>query len=1335
VTQIYEIRLVISRDSNGFTARWIVPNGQASNPFTLNLPLRTKDAAELRWYLEEYCQFPGTGDRVRARDLEKQLNTWGRKLFDSIFDNSEGAYVYSSLAEAAKNHRTCLLTIGATDPDILTQPWEMMRDKRGPLAFQGITIRRQLKGAGIPRDFQLGLPMRVLLIVSRPKDVGFIDPRNSIAPILDALESLSPTQVKVDFCDPPTLGRLEETISEARESKEPYHIVHFDGHGTYLPKTGVGALAFERDDAGLHLVTGTQLGDLLVKLEIPLAILEACRGSDLSDKPVFDSVAPALLECGVGSVMAFSHSVHIEASRLLVERFYQELVAGKSIGQALESARAHMHANPARFLHLGPNADSVDLQDWFIPQLYQVGDDPVLIKLKKAKAKAEPKQKRSPQQKNWHNFPPPPMYSFHGRAMELLEMERSFRRHHAVVLSGMGGMGKTALAREAAAWWLRTGRFEAAVFCSFEQRAGAEQVVRLIGQALEGDQFSSRSADDQWNTAVDLFRSKRLLVVWDNFESTLPTYQLGELATPALEVVDGSKASESVLSFGEEARARLTKLYRDMTDNSPAGRLMVTCRPAETGLPGIKEMSLGGLKRPDSLYLLAAILDIKGISTDRDGYERRKIDALLDMLTDHPLSIELVAPHLKELTPAQIQSEFGQLLDRFADAGAFEARNKSLLASLEFSKKRLSEQAQKVLPYLSWFEGGVFEKFLLDFTKLDTELWAAIKSELVATALISAEDVGFKFPYLRFHPTLPYAAKSSDVPNPEEAEKRFIEVYSTVAGMAENGLRGQYPAAGMALLAREEANVRNAIRRAFRRGDQQQAWLMANTLGIYLQMAGRLRERDALVAWVKDQLPEGEKLDEAICDAIREHAWSRFTQGYAEEAIQMVQDLISRLKTEGLADEKDPTFQLALSNAYLGRLYYHSGHAALSVEPLQKAITGFEKIDDKENLAAALGDVANAYQYLGRFDEALKAAERGLTIDRKLGRDREIAAGLGQIARILMEQQRYAESEERYEEALEAARAAGDLDLQGSLLQNQGILQRRIGNHDRAIDLYKQAITSFQQSGATGGEMRTCDLLGTVESERGHLDAAEAWYKRSRELAEQLNDQYHLASVAQNVGILYQTRAEQATDPTTRADFLRQAIAFVKESLATWIESKNQVFAASSYFQLGILHHKFGELEQAEDHAQQGLKISESLNLPDVWKDYNLLADIARDRGDTEAAAQWEAKRDAKLAKVRKLWWGEGTEAQEAKQLDQLAEPILALAQAAYFARTSNTPLPPEAAEVLAQLAEAPPPLNDVAAFLQSVAKGQAPPPPANLPPKIKEILEVLAEQCRTEVK
>jgi hypothetical protein len=920
----YQIRLVVNRQGDRLEASWIDGNGQQSRTFPLTLPLSPDDIQDLRWYLEVYPQYTGHGDRARARGIEKKIEEWGRRLFDAVFDSREGDTVYRNLLDAARRRQPCLLTLGSTDPDVLGQPWELMRDGRAPLVFQGVTVRRQLIGARPVSNRDLSPPLRVLLIVSRPKDTGFIDPRNSMAPLLDALDVLPEDTVTIDFCDPPTLARLEEMISEARDLETPYHIVHFDGHGTYLPKTGVGALAFEKTDVTTDLVTGTKLGDLLARLGVPLVLLEACRGSDLSDRPVFGSLAPALLQSGVGSVIAFSHSVHVEAAKLFVERFYKKLAAGKTVGQALEEARTRLHAVRGRWLHLGPKAATVDLEDWFIPQLYQVGDDPALFAAVTERADREVGR----DEVTLPGFPPEPPNRFHGRAQELLDLERAFRRYPAVVLSGGGGMGKTALAREAALWWRRTGRFDHAVFCSFEQKAGAEQVVQLLGRVLEGDTFSSRSAEEQWQTAVKLFRKKRVLLVWDNFESTLPVYQQGEPA-------------DSPLVFSEESRGQLRRLYGELTAGEPRGRLLVTCRPEDTLLPGIKKVALGGLARPDSLHLLAAILDREGIATDRAGYERAEVDALLTMLGDHPLSITLVAPHFRTLTPKVIREEFSPLLARFKDEMAPEGRNRSLLASLEFSKRHLSTEAQRVLPYLAWFKGGTFEGCLLHFAGLSAEAWAPVRAELVATALLAVEELEqFSTPYLRFHPTLPHAARRGDVANEQEAEERFFAVYRDVRQIAYEALHGRQPAAGMALLAREEANFRSAMRRAFRRGDRHAGPRMADTLGEYLESAGRLRERNALVQWVQTQMPTARRLDEAACDTIRQHAWSRLEQGQAAEAVQMVQDLLERLQTEDLADETVAGFQVTVSHLYLGRMHVVAGQPDLALEPLLQAIAG-----------------------------------------------------------------------------------------------------------------------------------------------------------------------------------------------------------------------------------------------------------------------------------------------------------------------------------------------------------------------------------------------------------
>jgi tetratricopeptide (TPR) repeat protein len=245
-----------------------------------------------------------------------------------------------------------------------------------------------------------------------------------------------------------------------------------------------------------------------------------------------------------------------------------------------------------------------------------------------------------------------------------------------------------------------------------------------------------------------------------------------------------------------------------------------------------------------------------------------------------------------------------------------------------------------------------------------------------------------------------------------------------------------------------------------------------------------------------------------------------------------------------------------------------------------------------------------------------------------------MATGLGRIAQILMTQQRYREADARYDEGLVAARQAGDRELEGALLQHRGTLQDDLGNFDQAVRHYQDALRLFQQAGDQGSEMRTSNLLGTAERKRGNLDAAQAWYERARELALKLNDQAQLGAVAQNLGILHQTRAEQTSDPAQRTALLRQAVASVRESLGVWQAQQNQVNAAASFSQLGVLFRMLGELAQAEAHLMQGMRISEALDAPDVYKDYGELALVAHARGDPAAAAQWQIRRDTKEAEL-----------------------------------------------------------------------------------------------------
>jgi tetratricopeptide (TPR) repeat protein len=1433
--------------------------------------LAEEDYEDLRWYLEDYLDLPDGGAVIRARRIEGNLTRWGRRLYNALFSAPENRALLKQLLAAPEPRE---LTLATRDPALLRLPWELMTDDAGHLA-QRVSVRRQLETPETPEDItprQAQLPLRILYIVSRPADTGFIDPRLTAKALFDALDPLG-ADVRVDFCRPPTLVRMEEMLREGQQDGEPYGLVHFDGHGTFLHQAQIGALLFEKPDDGsgpsqTDLVQADRLGNLLASYSIPLVVLEACRSATVGRSAVFRSVAPRLIQAGVGSVLSMGHAVHVEAARLLLDRFYRELVRGTTIGHAVAEARKALISTPARWIETGPGGRTVELRDWFLPHLYQrdtddalvppdairqqpvrqfdlflshqhnnaarvealarqltekhglrvwldkwetgpgplepqcetgirnsritvvagsqtalrsrwvqweidkhnelspEGDRLIPIKLEELdlpeelnalhwvdftdpsqdadnaaylarlirSADAEDARRRrsfrSPATKGEPGpFPPPPQYGFQGRARELYELERRFRTHRGIVLHAMGGMGKTALATEAAHWWTRSGLFrEGACFLSFEQFASADRVVQVLGTYLAGPRFEQLPASEQRRRVIELFQQNAVLIVWDNFESALPQFNNADHASP----------------YTDDERRRLAELFRDLTSGPGKGCLLVTCRPEDTGLPGALRYELHGLARADSLWLLTSILRRDDLTLAGLQLTRERLDPLLKDLADHPLSLELVGPHLRTLTPEAIRADFGKLLAQFQQE-APEGRNQSLLASLEFSRRHLSPTAREALPWLGLFSGGVFEDNFLDVSQLAPETWEPIRQELQGIALLRAEhDLQIAGrPFLRFHPTLASAAADSTLGRNPEIRQRFIGVYGALMHALDKALSGSQPRAALEVLNREEANYRTAVQWAVTDQQIRAAAELGDTFRTYLERSGRLRERDTWVQWLRDTVGQQGFTEEAVIYE-REHAWVCFIQGNPQGAVDQLETLIERLHR---TTEFDPEFQLALTVNTLGQVLNGAGAPAQAVPILRQAVGYWEALVEKaggkvwekllaspdhtkvraelSNLSGTMGNLANALRNTGYHDEALAVAEKCVAIQESLGNNREVAVDHGRCARILLAAGRYDEADTRYELALAVARRVGDKGLEGALFQHQGALARNRNQLDRALLLYQQALQRFQQAGNVQGVMQIYNSLGLTEQDASRLVEARAWYEKSRELAVQLKDQPGLGQAAQNIGTVCQLEGEAARErddePAAQRHF-EEARRSVEESLRVKQGYNNKPAEAAAWSQLAQIHLRLGDLATAEHHAHEARQIHESLGLKEAWRDYNTLSEIAQARGDTAAAAEWAKKREDLRAELkRRAGGGGGLPAQMLKAFQALT---IACAQAGF----GDGSLGPDVEEALAQLDEGPAPYPAFAAFLRQIAAGQPATIPGGLPDEFREWLEELMQ-------
>jgi len=858
---------------------------------------------------------------------------------------------------------------------------------------------------------------------------------------------------------------------------------------------------------------------------------------------------------------------------------------------------------------------------------------------------------------------------------------------------------------------------------------------------MAGGEFNQLAAGEQRKRAIEFIQQKDVLLVWDNYESALPQFN------------DGANGADAVHGspYTDDERHRLAELFRDLTagPNRPGsgGCLLVTCRPGDTGLPGAQRYELEGLARADSLWLLASILRRDGLTLADPRLRRDQLDSLLRELADHPLSLELVGPHLRTLTPEEIRADFGKLLAKFQQE-APEERNQSLLASLEFSRRHLSPTAREALPWLGLFSGGVFEDLLLRVSQLAPEAWKPIRRELEGIALLRVEDdlqIGDR-PFLRFHPTLAAAAADPTLAQNPEVRKRFIGVYRDLMHVLDKALHGSQPRAALEVLNREEVNYRTAVQWAVADQQLRAAAELGDTFGNYLQRSGRLRERDAWVQWLKDVVGQQGFTEEAAAYE-RQHAWTRFTQGDPQGAVDQLQTLIERLRH---TTEFDPAFELATAILALGRVLDNAGASAQAIPILQEAVGHWEELVEQAggrpweellgspdhakaatelgNLSATMGDLANALSSAGQYDEALVVSEQTVRIREKTGDHRNAAASHGRSASILMAAGRHDEADARYDLALAAARQAGDKGLEGDILQNQGSLADARNQPERASRLYQQALERFREAGDHQGVMQTYNLLGVVENKAGRLAEARAWYEKSRELAMQLKDQVGLGQAAQNIGIVWQQEGEAARErggePAARQCF-EEARRSVEESLRVKQGYNSKPDGALAWSQLAQIHLRLGDLAAAERHAHEARQIRESLSLKEAWKDYATLSEIAQARGDLAAAAEWAKKRDDLRAELKRRAGGGGGLAPQ--MLQALQRLTLACAQAGF----GENGLGPAEEEALAQLDGLPAPFPKLAGFLRQIAAGEVPAVPGGLPRELGELLEAVVAEIR----
>ncbi|HET6561441.1 MAG TPA: CHAT domain-containing protein [Marmoricola sp.] len=304
--------------------------------------------------------------RAALSEVEGPVREVGEALFRALFDEGVYAAYKASLAVAAERGTQLRVVLRMHPAELAALPWEMLYDpEAGAYLCQREPLVRHVSVAGVTRALRVAPPLRILGVVSAPRDRPRLDVEGEKQRLKAALSPLG-SRVSLRWVEG---GRWADVQRELVAGS--WHVLHFVGHGGFDRDHREGVLILEDDQGNSDLVGAERFSDLLT-LQVPplqLVLLNSCAGGQSAAEDVFSSTAATLIRTGVSAVVAMQFAVSDPAAKAFAAGFYQAIAHNHSIAEAVRIGR------------IGIRGTGEETLEWITPVLYLRGDDAALFEV------------------------------------------------------------------------------------------------------------------------------------------------------------------------------------------------------------------------------------------------------------------------------------------------------------------------------------------------------------------------------------------------------------------------------------------------------------------------------------------------------------------------------------------------------------------------------------------------------------------------------------------------------------------------------------------------------------------------------------------------------------------------------------------------------------------------------------------------------------------------------------------------------------------------------------------------------------------------------------------
>jgi hypothetical protein len=288
------------------------------------------------------------------------IKTFGSQLYRELFHHELEVNLLRSQILATTEGKGLRLRLRLSDtPELAELPWEFLYDRsrnRFVCLADRTPLVRFLEVPDPPRPLRVSPPLRVLVMISSPRDASFaeLDVEQEWAKLHGVLSGLEQAGlVQLERLETASLAALRQRLR-----RDDWHVLHFIGHGGFDTHAKDGVLVLEDQAGGSRLVTAQALGVPLHNHDaLRLVVLNACEGARSDPTDPFAGTAQTLIQQGIPAVVAMQFEITDRAAIAFTSELYAAVADGYPLDAALSQARQAIYTDVSEI-------------EWATPVLY-----------------------------------------------------------------------------------------------------------------------------------------------------------------------------------------------------------------------------------------------------------------------------------------------------------------------------------------------------------------------------------------------------------------------------------------------------------------------------------------------------------------------------------------------------------------------------------------------------------------------------------------------------------------------------------------------------------------------------------------------------------------------------------------------------------------------------------------------------------------------------------------------------------------------------------------------------------------------------------------------------